>query len=119
MVNIPFKFSAILAAMLVTFSSQGAAADMELRARFRTLGDMLHNPAMQYAHDTNTSDDAAAYQMVIGLNLAALGQKCDRGQLAAAACDEFLTEMAGYLADNQVSMMEIQPWLERIKPYTN
>lgn len=116
----PFAFKNItLAALMGMLAASAMAADMELRARFRTLGDMLHDPAMQYAHDTNTSDDAAAYRMVIGLNLAALGEKCDRGQIPGPTCDEFLTEMAGYLADKQISMLEIRPWLERIKVYTN
>ncbi len=109
------RFGLLTIAGFMLVSSASFAANAELRARFRTVSDMLRNPAMQFAHDTQSSDDAGAYRMVIGLNLAALGEKCDKGQIPMATCDDLLSEMGGYLADNQVSMTEIKPWIDRLK----
>ncbi len=110
-----YRYGLLTIAGLLLASSTSFAANPELRARFRTVADMLRNPAMQFAHDTQSSDDAGAYRMVIGLNLAALGEKCDKGQIPMATCDDLLSEMGGYLADKQISMAEIKPWLERLK----
>lgn len=110
-----YRFALLTMAGLVLFGGLAQAANPELRARFRTLADMLNNPALQFAHDTQSSDDAGAYRMVIGLNLAALGEKCDKGQIPMATCDDLLSEMGGYLADNQVSMAEIKPWIDRLR----
>lgn len=111
----PFHFGLMTLTGLVLLSGISAAANPELRARFRTVADMLRDPAMQFAHDTRSSDDAGAYRMVIGLNMAALGEKCDKGQIPMVTCDDLLSEIGGYLADKQVSLAEIKPWIDRLK----
>lgn len=110
-----YRFGLMTLAGLLLLSGISGAANPELRARFRTVADMLRDPTMQFAHDTQSSDDAGAYRMVIGLNMAALGERCDKGQIPMATCDDLLSEIGGYLADKQVSLAEIKPWLTRLK----
>jgi hypothetical protein len=113
------KISFFLVAVCALATPAHAAADAQLRSRMTAIMKQVTSPAMQFAHDTNSSNDASAYRMIIGLNLASLIQKCEAGAITAAACSGYVTQMEGYVADNRLSLAEIRPWLVQIKPLVN
>lgn len=117
------QFSNLLlvsALILAVFATESfAAPDAVLRKRISTDIKKLHSPEMKIVDDSQSTNDPKLVIMVIKMNLAALGGKCENVKIPATSCNQFLDEFEGYISDNYVSYSEMKPWFDKIKPFVN